>query len=645
MLRNQKVYRFPLFSTLALGLAFPALAQDEASPAVGAAEIAAPDIGSSDIGSPDVGAADIGSSLVEATTDTGTGSADVTPMADATATCDQLAADPVDAQKLSSAEGVTEVSADAVAACLSAVEKSPETARLNYQAGRALRAAGDAVRAFYYFDRAQSLGSLRALVQVADAYMLGAGVTKDEGKAVDLYKQAATQGDAEAAIRIGKYYSEGPAKNLDIAVQWLAGAKTAEGYLALGDLYRDGYKNDQIAFAYYKKAAELGNLEASYSVGTALLRGKGVPRDAEEGLRSLLTIADKSGAAAFAVSDSYKNGLGGSKDGELEVKWLRRAAELGSYEAYERLGNYYFFGYRAGNIEDDALQSLNSFKEAAVRGSERASLIVGNVYLGQHDEKFTKITNINREESRKWLRLRLKLNVEDAYHQLGLSYYSDTPPKFKEMIEEFEKGRAVGEIKSIKWLAAAYAYGWGVSKDVDSALALYEEAFAKGEKYIFRDPAYRFLNGDGFEEDFDAAMVWFKRAADAGDGRSMNEIGNFYWNGIDVEKDFKEAGRWWEMAASHGHVYANLNLAILFSRGLGCSQDMKLAVQLAEIAIRGDREARDALKKGWSNWHPDFLKEFQSRLKEVGKYSGPLDGKFGTGTLAAIDALHDLKND
>jgi TPR repeat protein len=563
-------------------------------------------------------------------------------MADATSTCDQLTADPADAQKLSSAEGVTEVSADAVAACLSAVEKSPETARLNYQAGRALRAAGDAVRAFYYFDRAQSLGSLRALVQVADAYMSGAGVTKDEGKAVDLYKQAATQGDADAAIRIGKYYSEGAAKNLDIAVQWLAGAKTAEGYLALGDLYRDGYKNDQIAFAWYQKAAELGNLEASYSVGTALLRGKGVPRDAEEGLRSLLTIADKSGAAAFAVSDSYKKGLGGSKDGELEIKWLRKAAELGSYEAYERLADYYYSGYRVGDIKNNSLKSLNYLKEAASRGSANSSIVLGHVYRGMNAE-FREEINVDLEEARKWYLLAATQGILEAYSQIGKTYSESNPRDYAKEIEAFKQGVASGDTVSMQYLAYRHLYGIGVSKDPNHALELLRQAAAKGSYSAATDIAEMYLNGDGIAKDYGAAMVWFKQAAGGGSGWAMVQLGNMYWNGVGVGKNFVEAGRWYEMAASHGYDDGNLALAVMFSRGMGCRQDIQLSVQLAEIAIRRNSDVKDTFKEGWSSWDPDFLIAFQSRLKEVGLYSGPLDGKFGTGTLAAIDALHDLK--
>jgi TPR repeat protein len=106
-----------------------------------------------------------------------------------------------------------------------------------------------------------------------------------------------------------------------------------------------------------------------------------------------------------------------------------------------------------------------------------------------------------------------------------------------------------------------------------------------------------------------------------------------------VPRDYVEAGKWYEKAAAAGFDYANLNLAILFSRGQGCRKDVALAVQLAELAVKSDEEARDDLKSGWSKWTPEFLVAFQRRLYDLGLYKGAIDGRFGDATLAAIDAL------
>jgi TPR repeat protein len=594
MLRNQKVYRFSLLSTLALGLALPALAQDEASPAVGTAEIGAPDIGLSDIGSPDVGAADIGSSLVEATTDTGTGSAAVTPMADATSTCDQLTADPADAQKLSSAEGVTEVSADAVAACLSAVEKSPETARLNYQAGRALRAAGDAVRAFYYFDRAQSLGSLRALVQVADAYMSGAGVTKDEGKAVDLYKQAATQGDADAAIRIGKYYSEGAAKNLDIAVQWLAGAKTAEGYLALGDLYRDGYKNDQIAFAWYQKAAELGLREGYERLAIALYRGRGVPKDEDEAVK-LLNEAWAGLTDASQLITRLKN------IEHLKAMPLLALEKGASGES--------FIAEAEGEISydvDDYSAAMKHYERSADLGNRNAYVSIG--YMFVHGKGVTK-------DIEKGVELLKRTDPKHSACIIGDAYRLQSPPNTQAAIEWYRKGANEGLMKCTLMVGLMLS------------------------------------NGEIKPSDYATALTWFQRVVDDAEdnhwtkAKAAYEIGYLYYSDSRLGQDLRQAGEWLEKASVLGSSEANYMLARMFSEGIGCKQDVEVAARLMELAARANADVGVNIEAFWTDWNVNFRKSFQNRLKALGLYSGASDGKFGKGTLAAIDALYDLGNE
>lgn len=49
--------------------------------------------------------------------------------------------------------------------------------------------------------------------------------------------------------------------------------------------------------------------------------------------------------------------------------------------------------------------------------------------------------------------------------------------------------------------------------------------------------------------------------------------------------------------------------------------------------------AREEMRKNAAAWSLPFRKALQRVMKENGKYSGPLDGKFGATTFAAIDAI------
>lgn len=77
--------------------------------------------------------------------------------------------------------------------------------------------AGDARRAFSLYERAASLGDVRALTQTGRMYLQGEGVARDEKKGLALLRFASDQrGDALAAYDLARYYeAQGDAAQAD----------------------------------------------------------------------------------------------------------------------------------------------------------------------------------------------------------------------------------------------------------------------------------------------------------------------------------------------------------------------------------------------------------------------------------------------
>lgn len=390
-------------------------------------------------------------------------------IADASAKCDDLAADPEDPEKPAGIRGVETVSPDAVAACSQAVDADPQNARLNYQAGRAYAQAGEQTKAFFHFDRASSLGSIRATAAVANAYMVGAGVGKDEGKALEMYKRAASQGDSEAAIEVGKYYSDGPSRNLELAAQWLSTVDNAKGYVALGDLYRKGYENASIALKWYRKAAEAGDGEASYRVGEAYFTGKGAPRDLTEAISWFSLAAERGEIQAYSKTGWCYQAWAGDPDYEKAIEWYSKGVAAGDVVSMRYLGDMYRDGK---GITTNGKEAVKLYQQAADLNDKDAMDALGYMYsTGYGVEKDLKLAT-------EWYKKAAAAGSASAMNRIGILYRDGigVEQDYVQAGRWFEKAAEAGYRWGDNNLAALFSRGQGVRKDVNLAVDLLESA-------------------------------------------------------------------------------------------------------------------------------------------------------------------------
>jgi len=135
---------------------------------------------------------------------------------------------------------------------------------------------------------------------------------KDVATALNLFQQAAEQGDERAQV-------------------------------GLGNLYKDGgvLKQDYAKAAYwYALAANQGNAGAMLFLASLLIQGKGVPQD-EVQAASLFKIAAAEGLvdAQFFLGRLYESGRGLQQNVVLAHMWLNLSAAQGDGTAQERRDN------------------------------------------------------------------------------------------------------------------------------------------------------------------------------------------------------------------------------------------------------------------------------------------------------------------
>jgi TPR repeat protein len=179
------------------------------------------------------------------------------------ATCDELAASPVDSQRPKDVAGVPFGNIDtkrAVPACKAALQSNPDNHRMEFQLARVLSAANlEPNKQFELAMKASMGGYFIAMGLLGDAYRDGVGTTQDYAKAKEWFEKAVEKGDAKSANRLGYMFEQGV-----------------------------GMSEDKVrANEFYKKSAELGNFIGMGNFGENLVYGRNVERNVAEGLRWL----------------------------------------------------------------------------------------------------------------------------------------------------------------------------------------------------------------------------------------------------------------------------------------------------------------------------------------------------------------------
>jgi uncharacterized protein len=146
----------------------------------------------------------------------------------------------------------------AIPACEAAVRQYPDSARLVYQLAHAYHTDAKYDAAMVQYGKAVELnrraadqGNASAQYNLGVAYENGEGVPADHAQAVAWFREAAEQGDARAQVVLGSkyYYGQDVAQDYTEAVVW------------------------------YRKAAEQDNADAQYNLGVTYQNGHGVARD------------------------------------------------------------------------------------------------------------------------------------------------------------------------------------------------------------------------------------------------------------------------------------------------------------------------------------------------------------------------------
>jgi TPR repeat protein len=161
----------------------------------------------------------------------------------------------------------------------------------------------------------------------------------------------------------------------------------------------------------------------------------------------------------------------------------------------------------------------------------------------------------------------------------------------------FSKAAKQGHANAQYILGGAYFYGLGIEKDLEQAFHWFSKAAKQGHATAQYKLATAYADGHGIAKDLEQAFYWYGEAAKQGHATAQYNLATAYSNGYGTEKDLEQAFHWWYEAAKQGHAKAQYNLGACYFNGWCAEKDHKAAFWYSLLAKKAN---------------PDFNKRFNA---------------------------------
>lgn len=207
-----------------------------------------------------------------------------------------------------------------------------------------------------YYMKGAELNEPESMIALGRCYRYGKGyLEEDYDKAMKLYKCAARQNSLHAMLVIAECYLEGEIvdKNDKIAFDWYSKVietpsedvyYKSEAYISIGKMYLEGNSfvssNSKKAFNYFLQAKKIDdeNDEAKWRVGYCYLEGIGINNDDDKAFECFESCIDDNGhlhsdEARYYLGYCYYYGRGVDEDEEYGLDLIKNSASFGYEEA------------------------------------------------------------------------------------------------------------------------------------------------------------------------------------------------------------------------------------------------------------------------------------------------------------------------
>ena len=200
----------------------------------------------------------------------------------------------------------------------------------------------------------------------------------------------------------------------------------------------------------------------------------------------------------------------------------------------------------------------------------------------------------------------------------------------------YRKAADAGDARAMVSLALLMENGDHTVKDVRGAYALYEKAAARDNADACINLGWALFNGVGVSKDVPRALALFRKASALGSAKATFNLAKLVSDGLGGEPPAQALGLF-QKAAELNYPGAYRAAAILLDLGKVVPRDPERAADQLMQCVRADwGECLTELTGKTQIWTPETVRALETRLKDAGYYSGPLDGRSGPGLAAAL---------
>lgn len=334
----------------------------------------------------------------------------------------------------------------------------------------------------------------------------------------------------------------------------------------MGDRYFEGKNTEQnieLAYTYYKQAADTGNPIGLYNVGRYFL--------AKEQYKNAIDYLTKALSSGYAqayllLAEMAIRGKGMRKNKKKAFKYTQEGAKFGNTDAYNQLARYYLEGIGCAKNERKAWEYYQK--------SADLDNVVGMYQLAR--------LHLSSQQGRKsaqnalhWLDKAIEVKHVPAI-RLAIELYQTPHLEFKKRSQAFreemifyylEKLAQSGDVPALEKVALDYYEGTSVTKMNHEKARIYFQMLSdKNQTIGLYGLGASFLYGHGGEKDSKKAKALLEQAAERGYEKAMAKLGEMYRLGLGVTADPEQAMKWYYDAAKKDHPEALLNLGLLHYR-------------------------------------------------------------------------------
>ena len=360
--------------------------------------------------------------------------------------------------------------------------------------------------------------------------------------------------------------------------------KTPKQLNDLGDRYFYGRtvpKNLEMAFTYYKQAADLNNPVGFFNVAKYFIE--------KEQYKSAIDYLNKSKALGYTqaniqLSNMYLNGLGFRKNKKKAFRNLDEAVKAHDNNAMHQLGIFYMRGIGCKRNEQSAQKYFELSSENNV---PQGMYCLGSLYL---DAKQIKK---DYQNGFFWLDKAAENGDLDAINRLRDLYHNSHPylkKKSKLYLQEMEFYydellAKQNDEEALERVSFTFYYGNEFCKiNYEKAnkyfLMLKEKDHTKG--YLGLGLSH--LYGRGVNVDYKIAREFLDVAATRKDIEALNALGEIYRLGYGVDINYSRAKDYYFEAAKGNETNALINLGLLNYRKQIPGATHELAYQYMKTA-------------------------------------------------------------